>query len=217
MNEPEWLACGEPRKMLRYLEGKATDRKLRLFACACCRRIWHLLPHQSNRDLVAAVEDHPAGAFSDPDLEAAIVASSRHESQFVVDQGYWAVKYLGRSYYKLTPFGSAVAVAFLVARRARAKGEAAAEEATQASLVREGFGNPFCQVTLDPSWLVWNSGTIPKLAQSIYDDRAFERLPILADALEEAGCTDPAILDHCRNQAEHARGCWVVDLILAKG
>ena len=108
MNEPEWLACGEPRKMLRYLEGKATDRKLRLFACACCRRIWHLLPHQSNRDLVAAVEDHPAGAFSDPDLEAALVASSSYESQFVYDAGYWAVKYLGRSYYKLTPLESAV-------------------------------------------------------------------------------------------------------------
>jgi hypothetical protein len=80
-------------------------------------------------------------------------------------------------------------------------------------LARDIFGNPFWPVTLDPAWL---TPTAVALARTAYDDRAFDRLPILADALEEAGCTDAAILDHCRSPGPHIRGCWVVDLILGK-
>ena len=83
-------------------------------------------------------------------------------------------------------------------------------------LLREVFGNPFGPLTIDPLWLAWNGGTVTTLAQSIYDDRAFDRLPIMADALEEAGCTNADILAHCRQPGEHVRGCWVVDLILGK-
>ena len=54
------------------------------------------------------------------------------------------------------------------------------------------------------------------MAQVIYDDRAFDRLPLLADAMEDAGCADQEILDHCRSNGEHVRGCWVVDLLLGK-
>ncbi len=68
----------------------------------------------------------------------------------------------------------------------------------------------------DPSWLAWNDGAIRKIAQTIYDARAFDRLPLLADALEDAGCTDAAVLSHCREPGEHVRGCWVVDLLLGK-
>jgi hypothetical protein len=64
--------------------------------------------------------------------------------------------------------------------------------------------------------LAWQDGTVAKLAEAIYEERTFDRLPILADALEEAGCTDPAILDHCRQHPHHARGCFVLDLILGK-
>ena len=86
------------------------------------------------------------------------------------------------------------------------------EEASQVSLIRDLAGNPFVVGTksFDPS----NSACC--LAASIYADRAFDRLPILADALEEAGCTDAEILNHCRQPGEHWRGCWVVDLILGK-
>jgi hypothetical protein len=62
-----------------------------------------------------------------------------------------------------------------------------------------------------------NNAAIPKLAQPIYDERAFDRLPLLADALVAAGCTNEEILAHCRSGGEHVRGCWVVDLILGKG
>jgi hypothetical protein len=83
----------------------------------------------------------------------------------------------------------------------------------QAESLRDIFGNPFRLATLDRSWL---TSTVTSLAQAIYDDRAFDRLPILADALEDAGCTDQDILAHCRGGGEHVRGCWVVDLLLGK-
>lgn len=94
--------------------------------------------------------------------------------------------------------------------------EMAAEERSQAELVRDVFGNPFCQVTRDPRWLAWRDGRVEKLAQTIYIDRDFELMPILADTLEEAGCNDDAILTHCRDSRQHVLGCWLVDLLLGK-
>jgi hypothetical protein len=83
----------------------------------------------------------------------------------------------------------------------------------QAKLLRDIFGNPFRPVVADPSWL---TPTVHDLAAAIYADRAFDRLPILADALEEAGCDNTDVLGHCRGPGPHVRGCWVVDLILGK-
>src|SRR5581483_3527580 len=80
-------------------------------------------------------------------------------------------------------------------------------------LLREIFGNPFRPVTVNSTWLTSN---VISLAQTIYDERAFDRMPILADALEDAGCTNAEILQHCRQPGEHVRGCWVVDLLLGK-
>jgi hypothetical protein len=87
---------------------------------------------------------------------------------------------------------------------------------TQIELIRDLFGNPFRCVTVDPSWLTYRNGTVSKLAATIYEERAFDRMPLLADALEDAGCTDPSILDHLRGPGPHVRGCWVVDLLLGK-
>lgn len=104
----------------------------------------------------------------------------------------------------------------------------------KADLLREIVGNPFtaqflcCSVKggrhlpLDNKCpgcgpiLAWNDGTVPRMAQSIYEERAFDRMPILADALEEAGCDNEAILQHCRGGGPHVRGCWVLDLLLGK-
>ncbi|OAI53023.1 hypothetical protein AYO44_16370 [Planctomycetaceae bacterium SCGC AG-212-F19] len=82
-----------------------------------------------------------------------------------------------------------------------------------ANLVRDIFGNPFRPVTIEPAW---RTSTVTSLAQGIYDQRAFDRLPILADALEDAGCSNANVLNHCRGGGEHVRGCWVVDLVLGK-
>ncbi|OAI51375.1 hypothetical protein AYO44_00775 [Planctomycetaceae bacterium SCGC AG-212-F19] len=80
-------------------------------------------------------------------------------------------------------------------------------------LLRDVFGNPFNHVTVDPAWRTAN---VTGLAEAIYTERAFDRMPILADALEDAGCTTPDVLNHCRQPGEHVRGCWVVDLVLGK-
>ena len=81
----------------------------------------------------------------------------------------------------------------------------------QADVLREVFPNPFRPVTADPAWL---TPTVVSLAAAIYEDRAFDRLPVFADALEEAGCTNADVLLHCRQPGDYVRGCWVVDLVL---
>jgi hypothetical protein len=91
-----------------------------------------------------------------------------------------------------------------------------AEKVAQTILLRDLFGNPFRSVPVEDSWLEWREGTVVELAQVIYDECAFDRLPILADALEDAGCTEEDIPNHCRQHVEHVRGCWVVDLLLGK-
>jgi hypothetical protein len=89
---------------------------------------------------------------------------------------------------------------------------------SQAALLRCIFGIPFRPLPrLNSAWLAWEGGTVPKLAAALYDERAFDRLAVLADALEEAGCTDQSILDHLRGPGPHVRGCWAVDLVLGKG
>ncbi len=88
-----------------------------------------------------------------------------------------------------------------------------AEQVAQCNLLRDIFGNPFRPVTLHPSWL---TSDVHTLATGIYADRAFDRMPILADALQDAGCDNDDILNHCRGDELHVRGCWVVDLLLGK-
>jgi hypothetical protein len=81
------------------------------------------------------------------------------------------------------------------------------------NVVKDVVGNPFRPVTFDPRW---RTSDVVGLAKAIYDDKAFERMPILADALMDAGCEDEVIIAHCRGDGPHVRGCWVVDLVLGK-
>jgi hypothetical protein len=91
------------------------------------------------------------------------------------------------------------------------------EWAVQSVLLRDIFGNPFRSSPPFPQpVLAWNDSTIKRIAQGIYDERAFDRLPILADALLDAGCDDEELIRHCRSDGPHVRGCWAVDLILGK-
>jgi hypothetical protein len=83
----------------------------------------------------------------------------------------------------------------------------------QCNLLRCTFGNPFSPVTLDPAW---RTPAVVQLARSLYEERRFEDMPVLADALEEAGCQDATVLEHCRGPGPHVRGCWVLDLLLGK-
>lgn len=150
-----------------------------------------------------------------PELDAALLASSRGEREWGENPFYWAAKYLGRSYYKHTPLESALAVAGKIANAVKVSNKKA-EQAAQAQLFHDIFARTNQPLSLDPDWLQYREGVVHKLAQSIYNDRAFERLPILGDALEEAGCNNPDLLAHCKDPGPHVRGCWLVDLLLGK-
>jgi hypothetical protein len=80
-------------------------------------------------------------------------------------------------------------------------------------LLRDIFGNPFKPVALDPSW---RTEADVAIAEGIYAERAYKRMPVLADALEDAGCSHEDILSHCRGDGPHVRGCWVVDLLTGR-
>jgi hypothetical protein len=84
----------------------------------------------------------------------------------------------------------------------------------RAELFREIVGNPFRPVTFDPSW---RTSTAVELARQMYESRTFDRMPILADALQDAGCEEPSVIVHCQSDGPHVRGCWVVDLVLGRG
>jgi hypothetical protein len=81
----------------------------------------------------------------------------------------------------------------------------------QAKALHDIFGNPFRPIHLNPSWL---TSTVHCLVSGIYSEKAFDRMPILADALQDAGCDNAEVLNHCRQPGEHVRGCWVVDLLM---
>jgi hypothetical protein len=227
MTEHDWLSCTDPTEMLRFLLGRqASERKLRLLACACCRRIWHLLPDPLSRQAVEVAERFADGRASDKEL-----ARARNAALSVTGQGarqvawaaYWAANIKASGPIENAFHAAAAAPARQAAQRARVDHGAAwdAEQAAgwrdQVALIREVFDNPFRSRRIDPIWLAWSGGVVRHLADGIYEDRAFDRMPVLGDALEEAGCNDREILEHCRCDGEHVRGCWVVDALLGKG
>jgi hypothetical protein len=143
----------------------------------------------------------------------------RQESEEVPERFTLAAK---AAYYVSTPadefdmdvVSATVAACSLVSRDPDAGlGGRERERAVQCQTVREVLGNPFRAVALAPSWL---TSDVVALATGIYEERAFDRMPILADALQDAGCESEEVLNHCRGQNEHWKGCWVADLLLGK-
>jgi hypothetical protein len=245
VDEATWLACTEPQPMLEFRRDWASDRKFRLFAVACCRRIDRLITDPRSRDALEFAERHadrgvvrrrgrpgleraaraahleaynkvlsfPPGAerarclIVSNALDAAAQTLSTHPflaAHFASSFAAWAVAWETQVASGLNPYPDTPA---------SFKGP---EQAHQACLVRDLFGNPFRPVTVAQSWLTWGGGTVAQIAQGIYADGAFDRLPVLADALEDAGCTDAVVLDHLRGPGPHARGCWAVDVLLDK-
>jgi hypothetical protein len=202
--------------MLEFLRGKTSDRKLRLFAAASFRRLAYLLPDSRQHRGIEMLEQEAEGTASleirravTRDVRYALPASNEIVEDAPADDPYFVALMLYRELAS-----SSAAEHALHATAGLADG--AAEQGEQTCVLRDIFGNPFRPVSVDPGWLVWNGGTIQQIAETIYDERAFDRLPILADALEDAGCTNEDILNHCRQPGVHVRGCWVIDLVLNK-
>jgi hypothetical protein len=219
MTEDEWRSGVEPEPMLAYVRYTASERKLRLFACACCRRVWHLLTDERSTEAIEVAE-----RFAEGEATAAELAEAERRHNEVVHCGvpsleqaapwliHWAIDPSLDEAFRWI-FRDDDDIAFL----------RDAEAPAQAALLRDIVGDPLSFVALGPAWLRWNNGLVRRLAQAVYDERHLPlgtldltRLAILADALEEAGCTDAAILEHCRSAGDHVRGCWVVDLLLGK-
>jgi hypothetical protein len=178
---------------LRPLRTQLTERKLRLFACACLRRFPHLIEDERNLAAVMAGERYADGLIPKREMKKARKAARLS----------WMPSY--------EAFDEASAVV-----RAAAVQLVPERQRSLASLLNDLTGHLGQPVTLRYCWLRRNGGIVAAIARSIYADQSFTDLPILADALEEAGCDHADILDHCRTPGEHARGCWVLDLLLDK-
>jgi hypothetical protein len=229
MTEAEWLACADPEQMLAFLRGTASDRKLRLFACSCCRRVWDLLTDPASRAAVEFSEAHAdagvRGRRGFPAVRRAAhlaFRAAQREAETAAPEARAVTGARMLAAYAvdaLTAPVQAAAVANNLARAVRVQrgialaAGACPEQEQQAGLVREQFGNPFRRVAVELRWL---SSDVLALARGIHADWAFDRLPILADALQDAGCDNEDILSHCRGPGPHVRGCWVVDWVLGK-
>jgi hypothetical protein len=226
MTEQEWAKCTTPNPMLEYLRDNVSDRKLRLFACACCRLVWHLLPDVCHQ-LVQAVEEYVEKRKRPRDLVSLFDGYYPHQVAILTlpggNQAAEAVGHLGWQWRWRAAFNKDYHQ-FMVYQVARSAAESLAksipwQEARQLEghLLRDLLGPlPFRSVSRHPSWLTWHDGLLVSMARQMYESRDFSDMPILADALEEVGCTNQDILAHCRQPGEHVRGCWVVDLLLGK-
>ncbi len=199
MTEAEWLACKNPEAMLSTLEKTGSSRKLRLFMAGVCRHGW----------------DH----YGIPAIDRALATTDRfadgRESEGWVDQ---LRSRCGASSFWGIPTGSLLCAPTQESTAIRGfidalKDSVWTEKTTLAYFLHDAFGNPFRPVPFSPSW---RTSTAVALAAQMYESRDFGAMPILADALQDAGCDSTDVLDHCRGPGPHVRGCWVVDLILGK-
>jgi hypothetical protein len=212
------------------------EKKLHRYYVACCRAIWPLLPQQGSREGVEVAERYLDGEATreellkvDYEVEGAAFNLDYHVNPRGIRLWVKAARGISKNKLRsmlhpvqavsrelLTRAAYFVDFAVVYPGMKEKNPWARCDPFLSAPLLREMFCNPFRPSPLDPSLLSWNGGTVPKLAQAIYAARAFDRLPILADALEDAGCHDVGILAHCRKPGEHVRGCWCVDLLLGK-
>jgi hypothetical protein len=220
MTEAEWLACADPAPMLGFLRGKASERELRLFAVACCRRLGPLLQDARITSALDVAERHADGAATQADLGAALrgaAQAQRAQRRKALLFAYAAVMDAcgpgGLGAAEKAAWAEAAAADSRASRGAGLRRTRPDLYASLAALLREVIGNPFRPAAVDRSWV---TPAVARLARRISDGRAFGRLPALAGALEKAGCTDADILSHCRQPGPHVRGCWVVELILRR-
>jgi len=253
MNEGQWNLCTKTKQMLRFLLGtnaprvmeveafpacKASDRKLRLFACTCYDRFRGLLTSPLAQAAVEVAEQFAEGVATSEELQQAHVRlqealdtlearwqGSRGAERRTLEPKYYALVlalHLTRlqapraAYYASSTayFVAAIPVHRIETCESSFSAIRAAEERAQADLLREIVGPlPFRPVRLDAAWL---TGTVVRVAEAIYAERCWGDMGVLGDALEEAGCTDEELLSHCRGPGPHTRACWLVDALLGK-
>jgi hypothetical protein len=240
VTEAEWLTCMDSHVMLDYLAVRfpklkrprkpQRSRAFRLFNVACCYRVWPWLQRVESRRAVIVGEQYADGLVTDAEREEAFHAaliypggmhpvSVAWEGRAVQPDAWLQVEAAGAASIAAGGDGMDDWYHYGGSARvvARAWPDGAAERGAQADWLRDIFGNPFRSApAVIPAWLEWSSGVPRKLAASIYNGREFNLLPLLADVLEDAGCTNAELLHHLHSPNPHVRGCWALDLLLAK-
>lgn len=232
MREEEWMGSTDPFVMLKYAQncGLFSGRKLRLFGAGCCRRHWQLIEDKASRTAIETVELFADGLIDSEKLDWAQGAAVK-----VVRRGMGrTADALANAAWCICHQSALCAIDYCMNHL---RGQDPPDHATYASLLRCICGNPFrpwlesesaweqakqrgalswMWVGVRERWLSWRDGTIGWLAQEIYESRNYRNLPALADLLEAASCSAVDLLSHCRESTIHARGCWVLDVLLDK-
>jgi hypothetical protein len=220
MTEAEWLACTDPNPMLRHLGERLSDRKARLYSCAWARRRWDRLLDERSRAAVETAERHADGLATERELLAAFEAADAAWMEVPVYSGSRRAmrqRERGRESERAARQLARKAADPALSRRNVGWAHKAKSMLFLADALRELFGPlPFRSFLGTAEWLAWNAGAVAALAQDVHERQAFDEMPILADALEDAGCTEGDVLAHCRQREAHLRGCWVIDLLLGK-
>jgi hypothetical protein len=227
MTEQEWLTetarpvgmIAQPMYTGTYARTKKGKRKLLLFAVGCCRLMDGLLWDDRLRNAVDVAERFADGLATDEErIAAAVAAAPLSLGSYSRNSPDGRRSTVGRLAYDVVgqkPDHAALGqTAMPIPLAGLALPDGRTGKALLCDMIREVFGNFVNPAVAEKHWLRWNDRTVPLLAQAIYDEKAFDRLPILADALEDAGCSDRTILDHLRSPGPHVRGCWAVDLLL---
>lgn len=228
LTEEEWQSTPFPSELLSHA-GRTRQHRLRLFACHCCRRLGALLTRESVRAALATAERFADEKAASEELVAGWREVRKALSQAPITTKWeWALNavlhvtterfdeynlYAAAQNAAASLDGDWINPAGYDGREeALAKLTRPAEMLWQCSVLRDLF--PWREPTLDPAWLRWQDGEIVRLAGAIRAEERWDHLPILCDALEEAGCTDEAILAHARSGGPHFKGCWLADGLL---
>jgi hypothetical protein len=187
-----------------------------LWACACCRRFGDLLTDKRNWDAIEVAERKADGLADEDEVQKARKAAAQVPQIREKLHGTPAEWAASACRWLLHPSAGEWTTATTRASHAISMVESRAttrdaEDRLQFELLRDVFGNPFRPVSFDPEW---RTAVVVSLARNMYDSRDFSTLPILSDALQDAGCANEDILNHCRSWGLHVKGCWVVDLAL---
>jgi hypothetical protein len=212
MTEEQWQQSDQPQRLLSWVGPSLSMRKARLYAVAACRRAWGLLKDPRSREAVEAAE-----AWADRAVTWQEVIGTRrgaeayyHEMRGRDNERQATLAWAARLAASRTRWELERAVWLVLTVLAP---EGPVRDRQLADLLRDIAGTPFRPVRIDASWLTWGSGRVMQLARSIYEERRWEDMGVLGDALQEAGCADEVFLSHCRG-GPHARGCVVVDALL---
>ena len=219
MTEPEWMACGDWRALESHARPLLSRRELRLLACAILRREWAKLEGKAGRAAVEAAEQFADGLIADDGRSKRLRAAVRRRVELLSRRVFGVG---GDSRHTELCLVSAAGLAaeepnedVVLMRLSTIFGAPNLKLSFGAwpVLIRDIAGNPFRPASFDAAW---RTADALGLARSAYESRDFGLLPVLADALEEAGCDSADLLSHLRGGGPHARGCWALDLVLGK-